>query len=55
MNVVGLDPSAVRGSHGRLPDTEADGPLLICSEPDEAREKYAATDIKDLMPRLVRT
>ncbi|MEV4013022.1 nucleotide pyrophosphatase/phosphodiesterase family protein [Nonomuraea angiospora] len=55
MNIVGLDPSAVRGSHGRLPDTEADGPLLICSEPAEAREKYAATDVKDLMLRLVRT
>lgn len=33
MAVVPLDPSPVRGSHGRLPACDDDGPLLICSTP----------------------
>jgi predicted AlkP superfamily pyrophosphatase or phosphodiesterase len=54
MNVVGLDPGAraVRGSHGRLPDDERDGPVLLCSDPGPAKEHFAATEIKDLLLRL---
>ena len=33
MAVVPLDPSPIRGSHGRLPASDDDGPLLICSTP----------------------
>jgi hypothetical protein len=44
----------VRGSHGRLPDSAADGPVVICSDSSQAREKYAAVDVKDLMIRLAR-
>ncbi len=33
MAVVPLDASPVRGSHGRLPASDDDGPLLICSTP----------------------
>lgn len=35
MAVVPLDPSPVRGSHGRLPlsDDSPDGPLILCSTP----------------------
>ena len=31
MDVIPLDPSLVRGSHGRLTDDPADGPLFITS------------------------
>jgi predicted AlkP superfamily pyrophosphatase or phosphodiesterase len=49
MEVVPLDPSCVRGSHGRLPDTADDGPLLLCSDPNAGRERIAATEVKDLL------
>jgi hypothetical protein len=52
MNVVPLDASHVKGSHGRLPDDPADGPLLICSEASEGVEHLHATDVKDLVLRL---
>ena len=52
MNVIGLDPSNVRGSHGRLPDTPEDGPVLLCSDPDHGRDRYHATEVKDLLLRL---
>ena len=31
--MIPLDASLVRGSHGRLPEIRAAGPLLISSEP----------------------
>ena len=34
MDVIPLEPSLVRGSHGRLPDDPADGPVLIGSTAD---------------------
>ncbi|HEX2314688.1 MAG TPA: nucleotide pyrophosphatase/phosphodiesterase family protein [Thermomonospora sp.] len=51
MQVVPLDPSSVRGSHGRLPATPDDGPVLMCSEP-LGRSSYAATDVKALLLSL---
>jgi predicted AlkP superfamily pyrophosphatase or phosphodiesterase len=55
MDVVGLDGTPVRGSHGRLPDTEADSPMLICSESDIkalAGGAIAATEVKNLIRSL---
>ncbi|WUH89131.1 alkaline phosphatase family protein [Streptomyces sp. NBC_00433] len=52
LQVVGLDPSCVGGSHGRLPDDPKDGPLLICSDPDHGRDRYHATEVRDLLLRL---
>jgi hypothetical protein len=50
MNVVPLDPSPVRGSHGCLPDSPQDGPVLLCSDPeDPGRDRLAATDVHDLL------
>jgi predicted AlkP superfamily pyrophosphatase or phosphodiesterase len=52
MDVVGLDATAVRGSHGRLPAKAADGPLVICSEadwPGLGRDGVRAEDIKELI------
>ncbi|WP_433336223.1 alkaline phosphatase family protein [Spirillospora sp. CA-294931] len=49
MNVVSLDPTRVRGSHGRLPGRPEDGPVLLCSDPGLARGALAATEVKDLL------
>lgn len=53
LTVVPLDPSGVRGSHGRLPDSDAEGPMLLCSDPSQTRDRYAATEVKELMLRLL--
>ncbi|PTH90241.1 alkaline phosphatase family protein [Streptomyces sp. A244] len=52
MKVVPLDPSRVRGSHGRLPDDPQDGPVLLCDDPAPARRTVAATEVKDLLLEL---
>lgn len=53
MNVVPTDPGWVRGSHGRLPDSPQDGPVLLCSTPvAEPTGRLAATDVHDLLLRL---
>ncbi|MER5220731.1 alkaline phosphatase family protein [Streptomyces flaveus] len=54
IQTVPLDPSGVRGSHGRLPDDPDHGPVLLCSEPELAREAYAATEVKALLLQLAR-
>ncbi|SEG91896.1 Predicted pyrophosphatase or phosphodiesterase, AlkP superfamily [Nonomuraea solani] len=55
MSVVGLDAGAraVRGSHGLLPADPADGPVLLCSDPAAARERYEAVEVKDLLLALI--
>ena len=58
MAVVPLDPSPIRGSHGRLPDREEEGPVLICSDPNglrgatDADGGVQATAVKDLLLEL---
>jgi predicted AlkP superfamily pyrophosphatase or phosphodiesterase len=54
MSVVGLDAgaAAVRGSHGRLPDNPDDGPVLLCSSPQEARARCEATEVKNILLQL---
>jgi predicted AlkP superfamily pyrophosphatase or phosphodiesterase len=50
MNVIPLDASLVRGSHGRLTDRVEQGPLCISSEPALlGGEAVAATDFKALV------
>ncbi|ONK11343.1 nucleotide pyrophosphatase/phosphodiesterase family protein [Streptomyces sp. MP131-18] len=50
MNVVPLDPSCVRGSHGRLPEDEKDRPVLLCSDPDALDGgEVAATAVKSFL------
>nr|BFD81639.1 alkaline phosphatase family protein [Streptomyces sp. Xyl84] len=49
MAVVPLDASPVRGSHGRLPASDDEGPLLICSTPRAVGGRLAATDVKSLL------
>jgi hypothetical protein len=50
--VVPLDPSPIRGSHGRLPASDEEGPLLLCSTPRAVTGRVAATDVKSLLLRL---
>ncbi|MEU2673104.1 nucleotide pyrophosphatase/phosphodiesterase family protein [Streptomyces sp. NPDC007164] len=52
LTVVPLDPAHVKGSHGRLPQDHRDGPLLLCSDPGQERDRYHATEVKDLLLRL---
>jgi len=51
MNMVGLDAgaAAVRGTHGRLPGSPDDSPVLLCSSPQAARDRYEATEVKDIL------
>lgn len=53
MQVVPLDPAPVRGSHGRLPLSADDGPVLLCSVPDaEPGGAVSATQVRDLLLQL---
>ncbi|WP_314225465.1 nucleotide pyrophosphatase/phosphodiesterase family protein [Streptomyces zaehneri] len=52
MAVVPLDPSPVRGSHGRLPQSAEEGPVLLCSRPGQVAGSLAATEVKPLLLRL---
>jgi len=52
MSVVPLDPKPVRGTHGRLPEVAADAPVLLCSDSASARDRIAATDVRDLLLEL---
>jgi len=52
MSVVPLDPSPVRGTHGRLPASAVDAPVFLCSDPSVARDRIAATDVRDVLLEL---
>ncbi|WP_116110004.1 alkaline phosphatase family protein [Amycolatopsis ruanii] len=50
MKTTPLDPAPVRGSHGRLPDSPDDGPVLLCGDADvPERARLAATEVRDLL------
>jgi hypothetical protein len=51
LDVIPLAPELVKGSHGRLPDRAADGPLVMTSEPGllPSGDAVAATAIKQLV------
>lgn len=49
MKVVPLNPSLVRGSHGRLLSDPADGPVLLCSDSSVAAASFEATAVRDLI------
>jgi predicted AlkP superfamily pyrophosphatase or phosphodiesterase len=57
MKVVPTDPTYVRGSHGRLPDSAQDGPVLLCSDSTipsavERDGRIGATEVRDLLLQL---
>ncbi len=52
MDLIGLDASIVKGSHGRLPDSnriEEDGPVFICSTKRIERDELHAKDVRNLL------
>ena len=52
MDVIPLDATLVRGSHGRIPDDPAKGPLLMANRADLLPGgDVAATDVHDLILR----
>lgn len=56
MDVIGLDASLVKGSHGRLPDPgreASDGPVFLCSTRRIERDAIAMTDVKALLLELL--
>ena len=54
-DVVTLDASRIRGSHGRLPDRPDDAPVCLTSWPLEVEDEIPMTDVKDLLlARLLR-
>ncbi len=55
MDVIGLDASVVKGSHGRLPQDsqlESDGPVFVCSSKRVERDKLHACDVRNLLLEL---
>ncbi|MFD7076392.1 alkaline phosphatase family protein [Nocardioides sp. NPDC059952] len=53
MSVVPLDPAPVSGSHGRLPDDPGHGPVLVCSDASVKRDRFEATEVRDLLASLL--
>ena len=50
MNVIPLDASLVRGSHGRVTDRLDDGPVCLTSERDLLRDDVVdSTAVRDLI------
>jgi predicted AlkP superfamily pyrophosphatase or phosphodiesterase len=50
MDVIPLDASLVRGSHGRVTDRTEDGPLIITDRAGLlGKNSFAATDVKSLL------
>ena len=55
MDLIGLDASIVKGSHGRLPDSDRlaeDGPVFVCSSKRIERDELHARDIRNLLLEL---
>jgi len=54
LDVIPLDTSLVKGSHGRLTDRDEDGPLFMSSVPELLPEgSVRAVDVKELLLRHV--
>jgi hypothetical protein len=53
LDVIALNGEQVKGSHGRLPQDPADGPLVIVSNPAFAADNLQMTGIKQLMLELL--
>jgi len=53
MDLIPLDASLVKGSHGRLHDQPDKGPLVIGSRAEFGRDKFKMTDVHDLILKHV--
>ena len=54
MDVIGTDPSLVRGTHGRIYDDPDQGPVFVSSTPRDGADRVAATDVRDRLLGLLR-
>jgi predicted AlkP superfamily pyrophosphatase or phosphodiesterase len=55
MDVIGLDASIVKGSHGRLPDPgreESDAPVFVCSSKAIEADDWLMTSVRDRLLKL---
>jgi len=52
MRVVALEADDIRGSHGLLPRSAADGPVLLCSEP-LGKDIYRADEVMGVLAGLL--
>ncbi len=46
MDVIPLQPELVKGTHGRLPASPDESPLVIASNRRLQADRYAMTDVK---------
>ena len=53
MDVIPLDATLVKGSHGRLTDDPAQGPVFLSTEPDLVPDTMRAVDVKNVVLRHV--
>ena len=53
MNVIPLDATLVKGSHGRVTDDPADGPVVLSSERGLIEGPLQATGVRDLILRCL--
>ncbi len=53
LDVIPLDPSLVRGSHGRLPEDSTQGPVLISSSQKECTASLEMTQVPGLMEETI--
>jgi len=53
LNVIGTDPALVRGSHGRLPATPAEGPVFLCTDGRLRRDRLEMHEVRDMLLDLV--
>lgn len=49
MDVISLDASGVRGSHGRLPDHDDEKPIFLSTRRSLARDRVRAVDVSALL------
>ena len=49
MNVVSLDARLIRGSHGRLPESPDEGPVILSSSTQGAADAFEMTEVHDLL------
>ena len=54
MDVIGTDPTLVQGSHGRLLEDPAAGPVFLCSSSEGVADSIDALDVRNRILTLLR-
>ena len=49
MSVIGFDDTLVGGTHGRLPERDEDGPVILSTETIGAADRVELTAVRDIM------